>query len=65
MPVDRGSPTENHQPEWQSAMIDVSELSLSELTEEANDDALARSLHRLAERMTRPAEPIAGFNSAL
>jgi len=65
VPVDRGSPTENHQPIWQSAMIDVSELSLSELTDEAADDALARSLRRLAEQAARPSEPIAGFNSAL
>jgi len=46
-------------------MIDVSELSLSDLTEETADDALARTLRRLAEQAARPSEPIAGFNSAL
>jgi FXSXX-COOH protein len=65
VPVDGGSPTENQQPEWRSAMLDVSELSLSDLAEGARDDALATALRRVADEVTRPAEPIAGFNSAL
>jgi len=46
-------------------MLDVSELSLSDLAEEKTDDVLANSLRRLADQMSRPSEPIAGFNSAL
>ena len=65
MPVDEGSPTEKQQPEWRSAMIDVAELSLTDLTAETHDDAFATALRRLADQVTQPAEPIAGFNSAL
>ena len=46
-------------------MIDVADLSLSDLAAEATDNALAKSLRRLADQVTRPSEPIAGFNSAL
>jgi FXSXX-COOH protein len=62
---------ENPQPEWQSAMIDVSGMSLAELAESPgpadaeSGTALARSLRRLAATVAHPAEPIAGFNSAL
>ncbi|AGL14734.1 FxSxx-COOH cyclophane-containing RiPP peptide [Actinoplanes sp. N902-109] len=55
-------------PEWRSAMIDVSELSLTELTaaaDPAEDSALAHCLRRLADDLAHPGEPIAGFNSAL
>jgi len=65
VPVNRGSPAESQEHEWQSAMLDVSELSLSDLAEEKTDDVLANSLRRLADQMSRPSEPIAGFNSAL
>jgi FXSXX-COOH protein len=57
-------------PEWRSAMIDVSGLSLAELAVAAEampeeNPALARCLRRLAEDVAGPGEPIAGFNSAL
>jgi FXSXX-COOH protein len=50
---------------WRSDVVDVSEVSLSDLTAEAGDSALAHSLRRLAEDLADPGEPIAGFNSAL
>jgi FXSXX-COOH protein len=55
------------EPEWRSVMVDVSGMSLAELTALAADDdsALAQSLRRLAEDLAAPGEPIAGFNSAL
>lgn len=55
------------QPEWQSDMVDVSGMTLTELTKltEGADTALAQSLRRLADDLDRPNEPIAGFNSAL
>jgi FXSXX-COOH protein len=46
-------------------MIDVAGLSLTELAEPETGTALARSLRRLADELADPAEPIAGFNSAL
>lgn len=53
-------------------MVDVSELSLSELTtgalaatDPADDSPLAHCLRRLAADLAEPGEPIAGFNSAL
>jgi FXSXX-COOH protein len=57
-------------PEWRSVMVDVSGLSLAELAEPAageppEDSPLAHCLRRLADDLTRPGEPIAGFNSAL
>lgn len=54
-------------PEWRSDMVDVSGLSLSDLVEltKDQDSALALSLRRLANDLTDPGEPIAGFNSAL
>ena len=54
--------------EWRSPMVDVSGLSLAELAESASrggDTALAGSLRRLADELSDPGEPIAGFNSAL
>jgi FXSXX-COOH protein len=53
--------------EWRSEMIDVSGLSLTELAEltHSDDTGLARTLRRLADDLTDPDEPIAGFNSAL
>ena len=55
--------------EWESDLVDVSELSLSELTgladDEGDDFALARALRRIADDLADPDEPIAGFNSAL
>ncbi|MEV6598208.1 FxSxx-COOH cyclophane-containing RiPP peptide [Actinoplanes sp. NPDC051346] len=57
-------------PEWRSAMIDVSGLSLTELAADAEADLpdespLAHCLRRLAGDLAHPGEPIAGFNSAL
>jgi FXSXX-COOH protein len=68
--VDGGTNTTGATPEWRSAMVDVSGLSLAELAagdtpSPADDSALAHSLRRLADDMARPGEPIAGFNSAL
>jgi len=68
--VDGGTSTTGATPEWRSAMVDVSGLTLAELTaggapDPAGDSALARCLRRLADDLARPGEPIAGFNSAL
>jgi FXSXX-COOH protein len=63
--VDGGSPTEDAQPEWRSAMIDVSGMSLDDLSPDQADSALAQALRRVAADATRADEPIAGFNSAL
>jgi len=76
--VDGAKPAEQDNAEWQSAMIDVSGISLSALADapldrpitdgpitDGNDSPLAHSLRRLADELTRPGEPIAGFNSAL
>lgn len=57
-------------PEWRSAMIDVSGLSLTDLAAGAEADgpdesAFGHCLRRLADELARPGEPIAGFNSAL
>ena len=70
MPVDGGTSTTGATPEWRSAMVDVTGLSLADLAAgstpaETDDSALARCLRRLAEDVARPGEPIAGFNSAL
>ena len=51
--------------EWRSPMVDVSGMSLAELAARADDSALAHCLHRLADDLADPGEPIAGFNSAL
>ncbi len=58
---------EDAHPEWRSDMVDVSGMTLTELVELTGDDdsALAHSLRRLADDLTRPGEPVAGFNSAL
>ncbi|MFI7598770.1 FxSxx-COOH cyclophane-containing RiPP peptide [Actinoplanes sp. NPDC049681] len=68
--MDGGRSTTGATPEWRSAMIDVSTLSLTELAADAEADgtdesALGRCLRRLADELARPGEPIAGFNSAL
>ncbi|AGZ39502.1 hypothetical protein AFR_06065 [Actinoplanes friuliensis DSM 7358] len=68
--MDGGTSTTGATPEWRSAMVDVSGLSLAELgadtaPDPADDSALAQSLRRLADDLARPGEPIAGFNSAL
>ncbi len=68
--MDGGTNTTGATPEWRSAMVDVSGLSLAELAarstpEPGDDSALAHSLRRLADDLTRPGEPTAGFNSAL
>ena len=54
-------------PDWQSVIVDVSGLSLADLTARpADEDAvLTRSLRRLADDLADPGQPIAGFNSAL
>lgn len=56
--------------EWESDLVDVSELSLSELADlvadkDGSGSVLARALRRVAEDAADPDEPIAGFNSAL
>jgi FXSXX-COOH protein len=53
--------------EWRSEMVDVSGLTLTELTQltEGDESVLGRSLRRLADDLSDPDEPIAGFNSAL
>jgi FXSXX-COOH protein len=48
---------------WQSVMVDVSDLSLTELAAD-DDSVLAQCLRRLAGDLERPDGPIAGFNSA-
>jgi FXSXX-COOH protein len=68
--VDGGTSTTSATPDWRSAMIDVSALSLAELaadaeTDRADDSPLAHCLRRLADDLAHPGEPIAGFNSAL
>lgn len=53
--------------EWESGIIDISEMSLEELGTLPADDKspLASSLRRVAEELTDATEQIAGFNSAL
>jgi FXSXX-COOH protein len=76
--VDGGRPAEDGSAEWQSVMRDVSGLSLSAIADasldrpasdgpitDGDDSPLALSLRRLADELTHPGEPIAGFNSAL
>jgi FXSXX-COOH protein len=60
-----GGSREEPRPDWSSEVIDVSEISLSDLTSRNVDPVLARSLRRLAADLDDPGEPIAGFNSAL
>ncbi len=57
--------TEDGTGEWQSPMVDVSDMSLADLAAHDDDSALAHSLRRLADDLAEPGEPIAGFNSAL
>lgn len=66
--MDRVTSTTDATPEWRSPMIDVSDLSLEELTTgipAAEDSPLGHCLRRLAGNLAEPGEPIAGFNSAL
>ncbi|MCU7725257.1 FxSxx-COOH protein [Actinoplanes sp. KI2] len=56
---------ENDAAAWQSPMVDISGLSLEELASYDGDTALARCLRRLSAELDDPAEPTAGFNSAL
>jgi FXSXX-COOH protein len=68
--VDGATRTTGATPEWRSEMLDVSDLSLRELTtgagaDPAGDSPLAHCLRRLADELAHPGEPIAGFNSAL
>jgi FXSXX-COOH protein len=53
--------------EWESGMVDVSDMSLGELSALAADDEspLAASLRRVADELADGTEQIAGFNSAL
>ena len=57
--------TANDVAEWQSPMVDVSGMSLEELASLDGDTALAHCLRRLHAELDDPAEPTAGFNSAL
>ena len=68
--MERGAEHRRATPEWRSAMIDVSGLSLAELAAAGDatperEPALAHCLRRLADDLADPGEPIAGFNSAL
>jgi FXSXX-COOH protein len=68
-PADWPQP-ETQQEGWESGMVDVSDLSLSELGELAalpadDESPLANSLRRVAEELAGTTEQIAGFNSAL
>ena len=56
---------ENDAAAWQSPMVDVSGMSLEELASHEGDTALAQALRRLSAELDDPAEPTAGFNSAL
>lgn len=58
---------ESAEPEWRSAMVDLSDLSLTELADLTEDDEspLGQAVRRLADDLAGPGEPIAGFNSAL
>ncbi|HEU4349881.1 MAG TPA: FxSxx-COOH cyclophane-containing RiPP peptide, partial [Actinoplanes sp.] len=63
--MDGESPTGDAQPEWRSAMIDVSGMSLAELSAApgaagSGESALARALRRVADGVTGDREPIAG-----
>ena len=57
--------TVNDAAEWTSPMVDVSGMSLDELASLEGDTALAHCLRRLTAELDDPAEPTAGFNSAL
>ncbi len=58
---------EDAHPEWRSDMVDVSDMTLTELVEltDGGESALAHSLRRVLDDLAHPGEPIAGFNSAL
>lgn len=52
------------EPEWRSDIVDVSGLSLHELTD-TDESPLEPSLRRISTDLAHPDDPIAGFNSAL
>jgi FXSXX-COOH protein len=54
-------PERDAEPPWQSDVVDLTGVSLSDLP----DSVLGESLRRLADDLNDPDEPIAGFNSAL
>jgi FXSXX-COOH protein len=66
--VDGESPTDDTELAWQSVMVDVSGMSLIDLPglapADGDESVLAHCLRRLADDLSRPGEPIAGFNSA-
>lgn len=62
--MDGAPPADDPEPAWQSIMVDVSGLSLTELAERTGDSVLAHCLRRLDDDLAAPGEPIAGFNSA-
>jgi FXSXX-COOH protein len=62
--TDDGATNGDGPPDWQSVIVDVSDLSLADLTID-DDSVLARSLRRLADDLAEPGRPIAGFNSAI
>ena len=51
--------------EWRSPMVDVSGRTPAELADRDGDSTLTHALRRLADELSDPGEPIAGFNSAL
>lgn len=62
--------TEDGTAEWRSELVDVSGMSVDELSAKLaaaneHDSILARALRRVAADLEEPGEPIAGFNSAL
>lgn len=63
--MDAGQDGNGKTTEWQSVMVDLSGASLADLVDTDEDSVLARALRRVTEDLSRPGEPIAGFNSAL
>ena len=63
--MDAGQDGDGTTTEWQSVMVDLSGSSLADLVESDEDSVLARALRRVTDDLSRPGEPIAGFNSAL
>ncbi len=62
--MDGEPPAADPEPALQSVMVDVSGMSLTALVDDADESVLAHCLRRLADDLSRPGEPIAGFNSA-
>jgi FXSXX-COOH protein len=63
--VDAGQDGDGKPTEWRSVMVDISAVALADLVDDEDDSALARALRRVTDDLSRPGEPIAGFNSAL